>query len=221
MNFAYIVSHNLRSHSANMLSLIDLLKIEFNDFQNNEMFNMLQSASENLMETIEHLSEVALLSVKTQKADESINVKSEIVKVLENTSSLAHKAEVEIIDESKLHYIIGTSSYVESILMNLVTNAIKYASPDRKSYIKIDTREYKDFIKVSIQDNGLGIDLKKYKDRLFKMYQTFHKHPEAKGIGLFILKNQIEALGGKIEVESELNIGSTFSAYFRKNTEIQ
>ncbi|GGE27959.1 PAS domain-containing protein [Psychroflexus planctonicus] len=216
MNFAYIVSHNLRSHSANILSLIDLLKIEFKDFQNNEMFKMLQSASENLMETIEHLSEVALLSIKNQKADESINLKTTLAKVLESTSSLASKAKVEIINKSDLYYITGTSSYVESILMNLITNAIKYASPDRKSFIKIENEEYKDFIKVSIIDNGLGIDLKKYKNRLFKMYQTFHKHPEAKGIGLFILKNQIEAMRGKIEVDSILNEGSTFSVYFRK-----
>jgi len=68
---------------------------------------------------------------------------------------------------------------------------------------------------LSIEDNGIGIDLKKYDENLFGMYKTFHQNEDAKGLGLFIAKNQIEALGGKIEVKSEVDKGTTFTIFFK------
>jgi signal transduction histidine kinase len=107
-------------------------------------------------------------------------------------------------------------AYLDSILLNLITNAIKYRSPNRAPTIDISSKNQGDYLVLSVKDNGLGLDLNKYKDKLFGMYKTFHNNPNSRGIGLFITKNQIEAMNGKIEVESKVDEGTTFKIYFPK-----
>ena len=81
------------------------------------------------------------------------------------------------------------------------------------------SHDEENYIKLSFEDNGLGIDLSRYKDKIFGMYKTFHYTENSRGLGLFITKNQMEAMGGWIEVESEVNIGSKFNLYFKKNND--
>ena len=107
-------------------------------------------------------------------------------------------------------------SYMESIIMNFITNSIKYKHPDRDPIIKITSTKNNGYIVISIKDNGIGIDLKKYGDKLFGMYKTFHKNPDAKGIGLYITKNQVEAMNGKIITCSEVDKGTTFNIYLNE-----
>ena len=105
-------------------------------------------------------------------------------------------------------------SYLESILLNFTTNAIKYSHPERLPEINyVLTKENGKCI-LEIKDNGLGIDLSKYGEKLFGMYNTFHDNKNARGIGLFITKNQVESMGGTIEVESTKNLGTTFKIFF-------
>ena len=108
-----------------------------------------------------------------------------------------------------------TPAYLESIILNLTTNAIKYSHPDVPLIISYSFSKTDDYIILEIADNGLGIDLKKHKKDIFGMYKTFHKNDDSTGIGLYITKNQIESLQGKIEVESTVNVGSTFKVYFK------
>ena len=106
---------------------------------------------------------------------------------------------------------------MDSILLNLITNAIKYKHENRDPIIELKTRlDFKDNDRVilEIKDNGSGIDLDKFGDKLFGMYKTFHYNKDARGIGLFITKNQIESLNGEISVESEPEIGTTFTIKF-------
>jgi sensor histidine kinase regulating citrate/malate metabolism len=102
--------------------------------------------------------------------------------------------------------------------LNFTTNAIKYSHPDRIPEIYYDLEKENDKFVLKIKDNGLGIDLDRHGEKLFGMYKTFHNNPDARGIGLFITKNQIESMGGKVEVESKKNIGTTFKIFF--NNEI-
>ena len=113
--------------------------------------------------------------------------------------------------------ILGIPAYLDSILLNFITNGIKYRSLERESFIKLYTQSNlaSGETILNIEDNGLGIDLKRHKHKIFGMYNTFHKHEDARGIGLFITKNQIEAIGGKIEVESEVNKGTLFKIYLK------
>ena len=111
--------------------------------------------------------------------------------------------------------VLAVHAYLESIILNLITNAIKYQSPERLPELNITSGRKGEYAFLSFEDNGLGIDLDRHGSKLFGMYKTFHNHPEARGIGLFISKNQIEAMGGWIEVESTLNQGTKFTTYFR------
>ncbi|WP_437371467.1 sensor histidine kinase [Maribacter litoralis] len=113
-------------------------------------------------------------------------------------------------DFSQVKNVNYNPIYLESIFLNLISNAIKYRSPDRVPKIFISSKQENEKTLLEFKDNGVGIDLKSHGHKLFGLNKVFHKHPEAKGIGLFITKAQILAMGGSITVESEVNVGSTF-----------
>ena len=110
-----------------------------------------------------------------------------------------------------------SDTYLESILLNLLTNSIKYAHPDRKPLIRIRTMKnpYDGGIKLIYSDNGIGMDMQRIKNRIFGLYQRFHNNADSKGIGLYLIHSQITALGGTIEVDSEENVGTTFTINFK------
>lgn len=99
--------------------------------------------------------------------------------------------------------------------MNLVTNAVKYSSLKREPEIKIITEKIDGGVKLYFSDNGLGIDLQRNKDRIFGLYQRFHDNSDSKGLGLYIVNSQVRVMGGKIDVESEVDIGTTFIITFK------
>jgi K+-sensing histidine kinase KdpD len=107
-------------------------------------------------------------------------------------------------------------AYLDSILLNLFTNAIKYKSPERKAVLEIGYEVNEHFTIISFKDNGLGINLNKNEHKIFGMYKTFHGNEDARGIGLFITKNQLEVMNGKIEVESQEGQGSIFKIYINE-----
>ena len=113
-------------------------------------------------------------------------------------------------------HISAVPTYADSILMNFITNAVKYKSPDRDPIIELSTTRTNGYTVLSIKDNGLGIDLNKYGDKLFGMYKTFHNNDEARGIGLYITKNQIDAMDGKVTTTSEVGKGTTFNIHFNE-----
>jgi PAS domain S-box-containing protein len=219
-NFAHIVSHNLRSHSSNIQSLMSLMIEERPELKEDELAVMMQQSSENLLETISHLSEVAIMNVKENEPFTKIDLSDICNKAIKNVSALAINSNVSIVSHiNKDIFIDGIPAYLDSIFLNFLTNGIKYKSNDKDSFVKINSELLNNFVLVSIEDNGLGIDLKRHGSKLFGMYKTFHKNSDARGIGLFITKNQIEAMGGKIEVESEVGKGTTFKIYLKLTEE--
>jgi signal transduction histidine kinase len=145
----------------------------------------------------------------------TLHLKSEIEKVILSINAIVKTNNVTVIIEVAEDLSIeATQSYIESIIMNLLTNAIKYRSSERKPFINIKAFRMADEIQLSFIDNGLGIDLKKNKEKIFGMYKTFHGNSDAVGLGLFMVKNQIESMGGRIEVESQINKGTTFNLFF-------
>ncbi|WP_200979320.1 PAS domain-containing sensor histidine kinase [Echinicola sp. 20G] len=215
-NFAHIVSHNLRSHSSNLGFMIDLLTHENEKLTEKEEYKLLKTASNNLAQTIQHLNEVAMIQTTLEENLQAISLSNSIKSAIENVAAIAGAAQVNIINEIKPdEVILGLPAYIDSIVLNLLTNGIKYRSENVDSYIKISSFHSSQFKVIVFEDNGKGIDLEQYGSQLFGMYKTFHRHPEARGIGLFITKSQIEALGGRIEVESEVNKGSKFKIYLK------
>jgi signal transduction histidine kinase len=120
------------------------------------------------------------------------------------------------IDVALAPTLLVNKAYLESILLNLFTNAIKYRDTDRPLKISIATKEVEDRVVMTIKDNGIGIDLVRNKDKIFGLYQRFHNYPDSKGLGLYLVKSQIESMGGRISVESKVDKGTTFTLTFTK-----
>ena len=216
INFAHIVSHNLRSHSANFSMLLDFLVHEKNEEEKDNIVNMLTQASDNLLETLENLNEVVTLSTNTQAKKETVNLNSKICEIQQNLFHITANKKLNIINQvSKDINIRIVPAYLDSILMNFITNAVKYKHPDREPVLEFTTEKKDGYHLLFIKDNGIGIDLEKYGSKLFGMYKTFHTNKDARGIGLYITKNQVEAMHGKIEVESTLGEGTRFKVFFK------
>jgi len=216
LNFAHIVSHNLKSHAGNLKMLLELMDMEYPELRGNELMPMFGHAVENLGDTIKHLNEVVLVQTSDKKNFQEVNLDQYIQQTLNSISGLIldEKAEIDntVSQEISLRVV---PAYLESILLNLLSNTLRYKSETRTLKVKIHTEIIDDFLVLNVQDNGLGIDLEAHGENLFGMYKTFHNHKDSRGIGLFITKNQIEAMGGKIEVESKVNQGTTFKLYFK------
>lgn len=213
-NFAYIISHNLRSHASNLTLTMELLK-DASPEDEKDLKNNLFRISESLNTTVEHLNEIVSAQNKSLKERETVHF-SEILKSVLNSLSLRiRESEAEVFSEfSEVPSLEYIPFYMESILMNLISNAIKYRHPDRKAVVDLYTYMEGNRPCLMVKDNGLGIDLKKHGNKIFNMYQTFHDREDAVGIGLFIVKNQVEMLQGTIEVESTVDIGTTFIIRF-------
>ncbi len=217
LNFAHIVSHNLRTHSGNFESLLEMTDDAEDIDEKLEMISYLKKVSHGLSDTILHLNEIIDVQNNADAKLTTIN----LYDYVESTIAVFKKDidSKKIIINNKVPKTLllqYNASYMESILLNLVSNAIKYRHADRIPEITIEILKEDKKIILNVLDNGIGIDLKKYGHDIFGMYKTFHKNNDAKGIGLFITKNQIEALGGEIKVKSEVNVGTSFSVHFNK-----
>jgi signal transduction histidine kinase len=119
------------------------------------------------------------------------------------------------IDFENVTVVNVNKTYIESILLNLLTNSIKYRSESRTLKITITATQLNDSITLVFKDNGIGIDLERNRDKIFGLYQRFHDYPDSKGLGLYLVKSQVEAMGGNISIDSEVNKGTTFTLIFK------
>ncbi|NUY80935.1 CHASE3 domain-containing protein [Flavobacterium sp. MAH-1] len=216
-DFANITSHNLRSSAANMTSLISLVDEKSGVEEYRNVFTMMRKVASNLNDSLNELIEILRIK-KSRPADkEPVHFVDVYLRVTETLQGdvLNNKATLES-DFNEAPTVMFSKIHLESVLQNLIGNAMKYKSPDRDPVIKVRSEIQNGEILLHISDNGLGIDLERHGNKIFGMYQMFHKHPDAKGIGLFITKAQIENLGGTITVTSDGINGSTFTVNFGK-----
>lgn len=216
LNFSYIVSHNLRSHTSNIESIISLIESAESEEERNEMMQLLKSVSNSLDETMKHLNEVVNINTNINLVTKPLNLIKYIDKAKEVLSEqiLSNKVTLttNIPEDATINY---NSAYLESILYNLISNAIRYRHPQRKPIISINLYQQNDKTIIEVSDNGIGIDLVRNADKIFGMYKTFSSNSDARGIGLFITKNQVDAMGGSITVDSIPNEGTTFKIYVK------
>ena len=219
-NFTHIVSHNLRSHSSNLSGLISLLNMESPEFRQNVFYSNFEKAVDNLIDVVQNLGEVALIHTEEDKNLQAVNVKKAVDKAIATVFGLAKTVGVQI--ENKVNdgmLVLADPGYTDSIILNLLTNGIKYRSEERPARITISADDSAvTFIRLDVEDNGVGIDLDRQGRKIFGMYKTFHHHPDARGVGLFLTKNQVEAMGGRIEVKSKVDDGSIFSVFLRRSS---
>jgi len=215
--FSYITSHNLRAPLSNLIGLLNLT--EDIPIENPELKEILAGFSKSthlLNETINDLVKVIIIKDNPSMQKEEVSLKE----VFENVfSQLAfqielHKPIIKIKFDS-VPLLITNKAYIESILLNLLTNSIKYKSENRKLKITIVAEQVDHQIMLTFRDNGIGIDLERNREKIFGLYQRFHNYPDSKGLGLYLVKSQVETMGGTISIESEVNKGTTFTITFK------
>ncbi|MBC5863244.1 sensor histidine kinase [Flavobacterium turcicum] len=216
-NFTHIVSHNIRSHTSNLAMVVDV--IENTDDVNEKLsyFDLFKEGTEKLSESIDYLNEIITIQQKTNIEKKEILLKEQIEKTKMALRLAIRESKIIITDSIPEDLTVSAiPAYLDSILLNLFTNAIKYKSAKQTATLHIEYEKVEPYIVLHFKDNGLGLNLNKNGHKIFGMYKTFHGNEDAKGIGLFITKNQLEAMNGKIEVESIEGEGSNFKIYFNE-----
>ncbi|MBV7270354.1 sensor histidine kinase [Winogradskyella luteola] len=220
-NFTHIVSHNLKTHIGNLKNILELYDEAESDNERKELLNHLNTVSGSLTKTIVNLDDIISIKSKseTTQLNEPIDLFECTDNIIESLKLEGSKKSVKLFNALKPKDTLFTNrAYLESIIYNLISNGIKYADNKKSSQVIISSIDTSEAIKIIVADNGIGIDTDKYKNQLFEMYQTFHgtDRKDSSGIGLYLTRTQVEALGGTIEVESRLNEGSTFTLTFKK-----
>ena len=216
--FSYIVSHNLRAPVANILGLANIFdRSNPGTPENAEVFTHLSLATINLDTVIRDLNQILSIRNNLGKLKEQINLP-------QLTSDLLKGLDLDIREANAListhwngiQYLYSVRSYVYSILLNLISNAIKYRHPARQPMIRIEASvTSQSHLRLSVIDNGLGIDLKNGTDTIFGLYKRMHDHVEGKGLGLYLVKTQVGTLGGWVEVASQEDEGSVFTVFLK------
>ncbi|TXE13932.1 PAS domain S-box protein [Seonamhaeicola algicola] len=213
-DFVQITSHNLRAPVSNLNALLDLYNTAEDDDEKHMLFGKFERVINHLTLTLNTLVEA--LKTKNDKAtvknvffDEILNRTKEVL-----AAQIAEKNVIITDDFSQVNKISYNKIYLESIFLNLVENAIKYSARNKTPEIHVNSEVVDGNVILKFKDNGLGIDLKKHGHKLFKLNKVFHRHPNAKGVGLFMTKVQIETMGGSISATSAVNEGTTFIINF-------
>ncbi len=221
--FSYTISHNLRGPIARLLGLTDLMTKEeqhLTESQVQLVMMIRQSAIEfdgiirDLNKIIDIRNEIYKIREKVYFQDEWNIVKTSVL------SSVTPDMKIQS-DFQQAPIVYTVKPIVQSILYNLTNNAIKYRSPDRPLVLSVTSTVVDNEIVLQVADNGLGINLELFENDLFKLYRRFHTHTEGKGMGLYLVKSQIEAIGGSIRVESALDKGTTFYVHVPMPTQIE
>jgi PAS domain S-box-containing protein len=216
--FSYTTSHDLRSPVNNLLSLfslLDLSKIE--DSETLEYIELLNTSTLNMKSTLNKYADAI-------SGEERINVEIEVLKLDDillivrnsiNTLITNSKARFKI-DFSEVPELKFNSFYLQSIFLNLISNSIKYLNPKVETVISISSHKVNNVIQVVFSDNGIGFDMDEVENKIFGLHQSFHNGHDSKGIGLYLVQSHLQSLGGKISVESTVNIGTTFTITFKE-----
>lgn len=212
--FSYTVSHNLRGPVASLLGLINLIDTTQLTAENVELVEHQRKAIQSLDTTIKDLGRIIDIRNAVSNVRQQIRLEYELGLIQTLLQQEIEMHEVTLSSNfDACPEIYSVKPMVTSILYNLISNAIKYRSSQRPLTINVSASRNNGFIELHIKDNGLGLDTDRFREKLFGMYKRFHTHVEGKGLGLFLVKLQAESLGGRVDIDSELGKGSTFTVY--------
>lgn len=214
--FSYIVSHNLRAPVANILGLTDIMENSPIDKEEEKaILEYLVTSAKKLDEVIRDINYILELKENVNEKKVSVQFAEIIADIKISMAQIIEAEQVQIItDFEAVPEILTIKSYLYSIFYNLISNSIKYRQPGVAPVIRITATRIKNKIRISLKDNGLGINIEKKGRDVFGLYKRFHNHVEGKGMGLFMVKTEVEALGGTINLVSEENKGTEFIIKF-------
>lgn len=220
--FSFSVSHNLRAPVASLLGLVQLLDPTKILGDNTVIFQHIQSSTERLDHIIKDLIKIIDIRQDIFQIRQKIALEEECKSVQDILEDEIHTHRVAFRNDfSKCEAIYSVKPMIHSILYNLISNSIKYRALELSPVVEITSEEKEDCFVLTIKDNGLGIDLNTHKEDMFKLYRRFHRHVEGRGLGLYLVKLQCEALGGTVHVESELNKFTKFTMQLPKPDNLQ
>jgi signal transduction histidine kinase len=217
--FSYSLSHNLRSPVARLMGLVNVLPYTRSEQETQEVIERIKGSAYDLDQVLKDLSHTIEIRKELHQRTQDLKLLPLLNKVCQQFEQEIHQHGIVLQTNLKATLVNSIPAYIESILFNLISNAIKYRHHTRALQIMIAT-EYADeqFI-LRVRDNGLGIDLNKNKRDLFTFYKRFHFHVEGRGLGLYLVKSQVDLLGGTISVTSELDHGTEFTVIIKHNLE--
>lgn len=220
--FSYTISHNLRAPIARLLGLTNLLGLKQHEVSEDiqKLVSLIKNSALEFDGVIRDLNKIIDVRNEFYRVKEKVH----FVHELEQTKKTIGE---DLFDDIRLTVsfceepaIYTVRPILNSILYNLISNAIKYKSEQRKLELSMSTYKKDNFIVLEVSDNGMGMNLDSYGNELFGLYKRFHSHVEGRGLGLYLVKSQIESLGGKIDIKSQLNVGTTFFIYFKIYSDI-
>ncbi len=209
--FSYTISHNLRAPVASLIGLTNIIDMDNLNDDNKLILDHIQSSSKKLDNVFIDLNKIIDLRNSIGGVKEKIEIESELRQIQNSLENEITNSKATFVTDLQVPIIYSIRPLVNSILYNLISNAIKYKAKNRNPVINVRSIQENDDIKIMVSDNGIGLDTHTFREDIFKMYKRFHQHTEGKGLGLYLVKLQAESLGGKIEVESKVNVGSTFT----------
>jgi PAS domain S-box-containing protein len=219
---SHIIAHNLRGPANNIKMLTDVLLSKLNPmatdaekemnnaFTETETINLIQESSAALVNSLGTLMKITEIKLNREIPFDDCDVYALAQDVISQLQTIIYEKQAVFHFDFNRQIIKYPKAYLESILYNLISNALKYNIPGVAPIIHLQSRMENDKVQIIVKDNGMGLDLKRYGDKVFKLNQVFHKGYDSKGVGLYITKTQIESFGGTIEVHSQLNEGCEF-----------
>ncbi|MBJ7881189.1 PAS domain-containing sensor histidine kinase [Gelidibacter salicanalis] len=214
--FTYMVSHDLRSPVNNVISifgLLDLAKIK--DEETREYVEFLNTSNLEMKQTLDLYIDALRTDRNINEEIEFLNLDTTLSSVKNTINELIKNSKAQFkVDFSKLTHLNFSKFFLQSIFLNLISNSLKFSSPNRGLIITISSHQLGDELQVIFRDNGVGFDMEKIGGNVFKLHRKFSNNSQSKGIGLYLVRNHMESLGGKIEVNSEIDVGTTFVLTF-------
>ena len=211
--FSYTVSHNLRGPVASMLGLLNIHRYSQDSDERQRILTLLENSAKSLETVIADLNKIIDIRRDKYAVFEKVYMDRELDLIRQTLNSFIKKTGATIEADFQVNEITTVKAYLNSILYNLISNAIQYRSFNRTPVVSISTARSDGFVEIRVSDNGLGIDLDKHQEEMFKIYKRFHLHTEGKGLGLYLVKQKVEKLNGRIEVASVPDTGTTFNVF--------
>lgn len=209
--FAYIVAHNVRAPLATILGLSSLLNMDLVEEDKITTIDGIVDSAQRLDLVLDDLNQILRTRRELKELRVNVSLSAVLREVVSSIQFTLNQTGAKIeSDFTAIDHLFTVRSYLHSIFLNLITNSIKYARPEIPAIIKIRSEKLEKQIRIYFTDNGIGINLNKYKDHLFGLYKRFNTSVEGKGLGLYMVKTQIEVLNGSIDVQSEVGQGTTF-----------
>ena len=213
-NLLYIAAHDLKGPVANMYGALNLMD-NLTDAQKLMFLGKFRDLADQLNNTIQGVTDILKIRNTSKSAASPENIELLFSDILQEFSGEINPSSVHGQFEQK--WISYIKPYLYSILKNLISNSVKYSRDGVPLRIEIRTRKSGDYVLLSVRDNGIGIDLEKYKEKLYKPFERFGpKRTKGTGIGLFLIKDMVEKNGGYIELQSTPGEGTTFNCYLKE-----